>query len=401
MAAVHGMNPATGTRTLDDARMWLRAHLDERLHPFNAIDVDAARSVVDSLIGLEPEPWAAAWLETARSLAAAGEAAERSGRRAAARDAWWQAYQFAFVARFPTPVHPAKQAAYELSREFFLRAVALDEVPPERISVPISGADREGRRDVVFYVARPLDTDGPVPVAIVWGGIDMWKEESYVRTAGLRGRGIATVHIDMPGVGEAPLFAGPEAERMWDPVFDWIAESDLDQTRVGLVGQSFGGYWSTKLAHTRRDRVHAAVNWGGGIHRTFQPDWQEKSRSATSYLMDLGPSRARIFGEATFEDYIARCPELSLLEQGVLDIPCAPLLLVNGVDDQQNDATDIHLALEHGDPKTARLFPGGHMGTGPVGPVVIDWLVARLTESTRPSAPTRSERGPERQNGGR
>jgi len=120
------------------------------------------------------------------------------------------------------------------------------------------------------------------------------------------------------------------------------------------------------------------VNWGGGIHRTFQPEWQEKSRTAASYIMELGPSRARIFGGRDFDDYIARCPELSLLDQGILDLPCSPLLLVNGKDDQQNDARDIYLALEHGDPKTARLFPGGHMGTGPVGATVINWLLAQL-----------------------
>ena len=37
-------------------------------------------------------------------------------------------------------------------------------------------------------------------------------------------RGIATVLVDMPGVGEAPVLAGTDAERLWDPVFDWIAD---------------------------------------------------------------------------------------------------------------------------------------------------------------------------------
>ncbi|QDZ15826.1 alpha/beta hydrolase family protein [Humibacter ginsenosidimutans] len=377
--AVEGVDPTTGKRSIENAREWLYAHLDERAHPFNAIDVDAARPVVDRLESIEPEAWAAAWLEVAHRFAEQADAAHRDGRTADEREAWWQAYQFAFVARFPTPIHPAKQAAYDLSREWFQRAVALDDPAVERVAIPTAEGGREGRTEVVFYVARPREVEGPTPVAIVWGGIDMWKEESYVRTASLRGRGVATIHIDMPGVGEAPVFAGPDAERMWTPVFDWIERSDLDETRVGIVGQSFGGYWSTKLAHTHRDRLKAAVNWGGGIHKTFQPAWQEKSRSAGTYLMDLGPSRARIFGEHTFDEYIARCPELSLLDQGVLDQPCCPLLLVNGIDDQQNDATDIHLALEHGDPKTARLFPGGHMGRGPVGPTVINWLVNQLS----------------------
>lgn len=379
MTALDGVDPVTGSRTLDNARTWLREHLEQGLHPFNAIDRDAARPVIDALSGLDPETWAAAWLDVAHRFAADAKAAHAEVRQADEREAWWQAYQFAFVARFPTPLHPAKLTAYDESRAYFLSAVALDDSPVERVALPITNGGREGRTDVVVYVARPISPASPPPVAIAWGGIDMWKEESYVRTMSLRARGVATIHIDMPGVGEAPLFAGVDAERMWDPVFDWIDASDLDASRVGVVGQSFGGYWSTKLAHTHRDRLVAAVNWGGGIHKTFQPEWQEKSRTASTYFMDIGPSRARIFGEQTFERYVARCPELSLLDQGVLDQASCPLLLVNGIDDQQNDATDIHLALEHGDPKTARLFPGGHMGVGPVGPTVIDWLVARLS----------------------
>lgn len=213
---------------------------------------------------------------------------------------------------------------------------------------------------------------------MMWAGIDSWKEETYAAGGPLRERGFATLHVDMPGVGQSPVFAGLDAERQWDPVFAWLADSDLDASRVAAFGMSFGGYWAMKLAHTHRDRLAAAVNWGGGVHITFQPDWQAKSRTASSYLMDLMAARARIFGRTTFEDYVARCPGLSLLDQGVLDRPSASLLLVNGIDDLQNSPEDIWLSLRHGDPKTARLFPGGHMGTGPVAETVADWLTARL-----------------------
>jgi esterase FrsA len=113
-------------------------------------------------------------------------------------------------------------------------------------------------------------------------------------------------------------------------------------------------------------------------HITFQPEWQERSRHASSYLMDLMVARARIFGGSTFADYVARCPELSLLDQGLLDQPCAPLLLVNGRHDLQNATDDIYLSLEHGGVEAARTFPGGHMGKGPVLPTCVAWLRERL-----------------------
>ena len=52
------------------------------------------------------------------------------------------------------------------------------------------------------------------------------------------------------------------------------------------------------------------------MHITFTAEWQHQSRNASSYLMDLMAARARIFGGESFEDYVARCQELSLLHQG-------------------------------------------------------------------------------------
>ncbi|MEU5049314.1 hypothetical protein [Streptomyces sp. NPDC021096] len=137
---------------------------------------------------------------------------------------------------------------------------------------------------------------------------------------------------------------------------------------MAALGLSFGGYWAMKLAHTHREQLAAAVNWGGGGHLTFQPEWQERSRDTSSYLMDLMPARARIFGSSTFEDYVDCCPGLSLLDQGVLAMPCYPLLLVNGKDDQQNASADFCLALEHGAPRRPGCSPAATWARAPCCP---------------------------------
>ena len=246
------------------------------------------------------------------------------------------------------------------------------------VTLPFDGRPGEGDR-VTFYVTRP-GAGGRPPVVMVWAGIDTWKEEMHGRLgAFLRARGYAVLLVDMPGVGESPVRAGRDAERQWTPIFDWLAsQDDLDSDRCAAVGGSFGGYWAMKLAYTHRDRLRAAVNWGGGVHITFTPEWQQRSRNASSYLMDLMAARARIFGGETFEDYVERCQELSLLDQGWLDRPSAPILLVNGRDDAQNAIGDIYLSLDHGDPKSARVFDGGHMGEGPVVPTIGQWLDRHL-----------------------
>jgi dipeptidyl aminopeptidase/acylaminoacyl peptidase len=365
----------TGQPSLIDGRAWLAQRLERGIHPLDGLDADAARQAIDALEGLEAEPWADAWGAAADRFAAEAAAADDPTSR---REAFLQAYRFSFIGRYPVPNHPAKQRQYERARSFFLEATRLDDPPVERVSVPFEGREGEGK-EVVFYVLRPDGIERP-PVVMLWGGIDTWKEEMYDRVGSLlRSQGVAVLLLDMPGVGEAPVLAGTNAERQWTPVFDWLARSDdLDGGRCAAIGASFGGYWAMKLAYTHRDRLRCAVNWGGGVHVTFTPEWQQRSRNAASYLMDLMPARARIFGGETFEDYVARCPELSLLGQGLLDRPSAPLLLVNGRDDVQNSIDDVYVSLDHGDPKSARVFDGGHMGEGPVVPTIAAWVMAQL-----------------------
>ena len=44
---------------------------------------------------------------------------------------------------------------------------------------------------------------------------------------------------------------------------------------------------------------------------------------------------------------------------GLLDKPSAPILGVNGKLDDQAPVDDIYLLMEHGSPKSARIYPQG------------------------------------------
>jgi pimeloyl-ACP methyl ester carboxylesterase len=364
------------TIDLEAGKAWLRVRLERRAHPLDHLDPQAAARTIDALTGLDPESWTSAWGGLADQFA---ERAESASGPAEQRALWAQAYQASFLGRYPVPNHELKREQYARAREYFMCAAALEDPPVEAIVLPFDGRPGEGDQ-LRFYLARPPGAVAPPPVAMIWAGIDTWKEEMHARMGALlRSRGFAVLLVDMPGVGESPVLASVDAERQWTPIFEWLAtRPDLDASRCAAIGGSFGGYWAMKLAYTHREYLACAVNWGGGVHITFTPDWQEQSRNASSYLMDLMNARARIFGGETFADYVARCPELSLLDQGLLDQPCAPLLLTNGRDDLQNSIDDIYLTLDHGDPKSVRVFDGGHMGEGPVVPTIVAWVSRQL-----------------------
>jgi surfactin synthase thioesterase subunit len=86
-----------------------------------------------------------------------------------------------------------------------------------------------------------------------------------------------------------------------------------------------------------------------------------------------------MLGVSTDGEYIEGFRRLSLVDQGLLDRPSAPMLLVNGKEDRRCPIADLHLLTEHGSPKAVRLFPGGHMGNTPQTlPTIVQWLSAHV-----------------------
>ncbi|HXG52358.1 MAG TPA: alpha/beta fold hydrolase [candidate division Zixibacteria bacterium] len=363
------------SRSVEEVKNDIRSRIGHRA-PFNYAGREEAEEALAELSDFEGERWAAAWSRLGERWEEKARRAEAAGDRTAARDAFLKAYGYYGIARHPFPSTPGKQLAYRKAREMHAAAARYFEIPLERVAIPF------GDREIPGHLRLPSTT--PAPLVLHWGGIDNWKEERHTFAERFVKEGWACLVIDSPGTGECPMLASPEAHRVHLAVLDYAAtRPEIDPDRIAAVGASFGGYWATKLAHLEPHRLRAAVNWGGGIHRFFQPEWQERSRNADSYLFDLIEARANLFGKRTFEELIEVMPALSLLAQGLLDRPCAPLLLVNGKEDKQVPLEDFYLLLEHGDPKAIRLFPGGHMGNIPtVFETVIPWLHRKL--GTRP-----------------
>lgn len=374
--------PSGRPRTLEEAKVWMLDRAERRIHPMNNLSVEDTAAVVDTLEGLDPVNWAKAWTAAGEAAWAEAEAAEARGDDAEARRHFLRADGFFFLGRFPCPNHPDKVHSAARERDAYLRAGRHFSPPVERVAVPFAGREGEGS-EVVFLYRRPPGIERP-PVIVMWGGVDAWKEQMTAASEMVLAQGVATIAMDGPGTGESPLRGVPDAERQFLPVFDWIAAQPDLAGKPGCLGRSFGGYWATRLAYLQCDRIAAAVNWGGGAHYMFQRDWIEGSRFPDSYLMELVETRMLMLGARTDEEYKAFFERLSLLDQGILDQPNAPLLLVNGREDRQCPVADMELLMGSGLPKSVRMFPGGHMGITPQTlPTIINWLCAQVKDSAR------------------
>ncbi len=168
-----------------------------------------------------------------------------------------------------------------------------------------------------------------------------------------------------------------------------LAAPAVDKSRVAIYGGSFGGYWSTMLAATERDRVKAVVAQSPPIHETFSAEALERAMSNKEYLFDYIPAYLSVYAEVeTLDDLRAARAKASLQAQGIIGRKMAPMLVIGGVHDTQVPIADIDLLLHSGaTPKEAWINPaGGHMGresrgwTDPVifKRVTMPWLLRAL-----------------------
>ncbi|MDR6584323.1 alpha/beta hydrolase [Herbaspirillum sp. BH-1] len=361
-------------KTLAEAKQWMLGKLAAKVHPMNLVSKEDGERLIDSLQGLDGASWAAVWGKAGDETRALADRARDSANDAEAAALYMKASGFYFMGRFPCPNHPDKECCARAERETYVLAGSYWDNPVQRVTIPFEGRSGEGK-EIVFLIRRPQGVERP-PVVVMWGGVDAWKEQMTAACNAFLAAGVATIAMDNAGTGESPVKGVQDAERQFLPVFEWASrQSDLDGAKVGILGRSFGGYWATKLAHLQPERIAAAVNWGGGAHYMFQPEWVESSRYPDSYLMELVETRQRMLGVTTDQEYIDGFKRLSLVDQGLLDQPSAPMLLVNGKEDKQCPIADLHLLIERGTPKAVRLFPGGHMGNTPQTlPTIVQWL---------------------------
>lgn len=367
------------TRSLTELWQHWQPNAKAALHPMVFTSYEDHQRVFAQLTSLDRDQWAAAYSAAARPFETLAREAEAKGDTAAAKDHFWHAYGLYRMARFPTTNSDGKRAAYRKSQEMYRAALRYLPCVFESVTIPFNGKPNEHDRFIGYFV-RAREDAARRPLLILWAGIDTFKEDRTEIWEPVLAAGLSLLLIDMPGTGDAPLKGSEDAERLWDAVLDWCeTRPEIDPKRIGAWGGSTGGYWAAKIAHTHCTRLAAVVAQGGCAHYAFTPEWIEKAQHG-SYAFELAETLASAFGQDSFEAWVEFCPRLSLMKQGVLDRPCAPLLLVNGTQDTIFPIEDMHLLLEHGDPKAARFYPVGHMGYTPdTNPTIIRWLASRLT----------------------
>ncbi len=364
-------------RTWPELKQAVQERVDGQRYPLTGFDAAEVGEILGRIRSLDRDEWARSWIvDGDRHMAAARSLQANDPRRAA--DGFLAAWRYYSFGAWPTPNSPEKKRAQRLASEAF-QAYVRTQPNMEVLRIPFENAE------IVAYLQRPAGQARP-PVVISVGGLDSYKEfvaEQY-GPAYLKA-GLAYVAIDMPGTGESPLKAAPGSERIFARVIDALQQrQDVDGSRVGFQGVSWGGHWALRMAYAEPQRIKATVSWGGPLHAYFQREWQIQALGTREYLFDLFQARAGVYGVDGLEDFLSSGPKLSIRDQ--ITKPTSAMLLVNGEKDSQVPIDDLYLALRSGSPKEAWVNPqGGHLGRSKEWPdgrilseIIVPWLAKQL-----------------------
>jgi hypothetical protein len=253
------------------------------------------------------------------------------------------------------------------------------------VRIPFEG------KQIIGYLRLPKNAKAAVPLVIAVNGLDSRKEDLTESFSAILPLGIGYLAVDGPGTGQNPIKVSETADRMLSRVIDYVeSRPEIDKNRIAMHGVSWGAYWATKMAIVERGRLRGCSAQSPPVDKFFQRDFLMNSLLGNrEYLFDQVPALMSILeGVDTLDEMGDFLPKLSLVHEGLLGKPMAPMLILAGVLDTQVPIDDEYLLLSKGDvPKQAWINPqGGHLGRQ-VGvwpdplifkQVIIPWLVKTL-----------------------
>ena len=386
-------------RTIDEIKTEAVRRAEVGQYPLIGLDPADIREAVASIHTKDKDEWAAAFMGVADRYMNEAKSLEKTDPTKANADyiRAWRLYSFG---RWPIPASPGKQRSYEKAIEAFRAHAKFWDPPLEIIRIPFEG------KEIIGYLRLPKNAPGPVPLVLAVNGLDSRKEDLAESFSAILPFGVGYLAVDGPGTGQNPIKVSENAERVLSRVLDYVAtRPEIDKNRVAMHGVSWGAYWATKMAIVERARLKGASAQSPPTDKFFQKDFLMNSLIGNrEYLFDQVPALMAIFDNVHTVDEMAEVlPKMSLVQQGLLGKPMAPMLILAGVLDTQVPISDIYLLLDKGDvPKTAWINPaGGHLGRQ-VGvwpdprifkQVIIPWLVRTLEPEATSVPATESRSG--------
>jgi len=320
----------------------------------------------------EGADWYSVWADLGRRYEEIGQAAIDAGDTATGGRWLWQGCLSYHYAQFLWFHDPARREEGQRRKVSLYRRASGHLVPPaERVEIPF------GEVTIPAYLRLPAGRSrdaGPLPCALLIGGLESTKEESYLFEHMCHERGLATFAFDGPGQGELFFDVGlvRDFERYASAVVDHLqGRPEIDAGRIGVLGRSLGGYYAVRVA-AREPRLKACVSWGACFDLTDFDDYPPATKQGFLYVTGIqDPEQAREqLRVVDLRDVIGDLHQPTYVLHGRLD----EIFSVRHVELLEEHATGAPLEVVVED-------QGNHCGHNMahiVRPRMADWLARRL-----------------------
>jgi dipeptidyl aminopeptidase/acylaminoacyl peptidase len=333
----------------------------------NGIDVNDFQRVTNSVERWDD--WCQAWSECGAMHERMAEQAEAQSYYVSAGQHYFQAaisYHFGKYLFVQSPQE--LRTAHEHVVRDYQRALPHFDFPGERVAIPYE----EGA--VMYGVLRKPWHAPKAPVVIMVPGLDSVKEELHVYGDDFLRRGMAVLAIDGPGQGEME-FEYPMRYDYEVPITCTVnyleGRSDIDASRIGMMGVSMGGYYVTRAAAFEH-RIKATIENCGGY--SLSDYFRTRPTISKRTMMH----RLKAVDQADADERLKKFT----LEGIVGQIQC-PLLVIQGRRDRLVPAAQgERIAADAGDKAELWMFEdGNHVCNNIIykhRPQQADWMREKL-----------------------
>ena len=286
----------------------------------------------------------ASWRRVADQVEAQAADAEKSGHLRTAGQKYFRAAAYLCQSeRMLSNSSPDRIPTYTHLLEVMEKSFELIDPATTRVAVPFEGTT------LPAYFTNASTDGSPVPVVIMWNGLDSTKEHMYTSgwPAEMAARGISVLQVDCPGSGEAlrlqGLAARIETEEWAAACVDWLeTRDDVRADRIGLVGWSLGGYYVPRAAAFEK-RLALAVAWGAN-HNWGEVQKRRLEREGENPVPHYWEHVLWVWGQPDIPTFIDYAEGISL--DGVVEQITLPFLITHGENDRQISVEYAHRSYD-------------------------------------------------------
>jgi hypothetical protein len=280
------------------------------------VPLEKSRQILKNVPSLASKPWTDYWNNVGK------EFEQNSQYRAAC-----MSY---IMAAFPKEHFPWKDEANRLKQESFQKWCAQEGCTFEarNISTPAG--------KVRYYLYVPPHS-GKVPVSIFVNGLEGSAEEIAFPLREYLNDGSAYATLSIPGSADYDVPMTENSDQLIRYVIDdLVKHPQIDSEKIGMVGFSFGAYW-TFICTKTDPRIKFSVCNGTPFRHTFNPETGFGLNPVLAHgLMCIFQVKHPIFLLKVINKLVAR-------GNALLNEPSGPILAMDGENDSIVDPRDTEI----------------------------------------------------------